>query len=87
MANRRQTDGKKRGEGRKGRAEGELRDGTIDAGLHLLAAITPRGHVRTQAEIAQACGCSTGYIFNLEKNAKKKLREAFERRGIVWTGE
>jgi hypothetical protein len=42
--------------------ESEVRDGSIDAGLLLLEAITPYGVTRTQEEIAAACGCSRSYI-------------------------
>jgi transcriptional regulator len=53
-------------------------DGSIDAGLLLLAAVTPRGVTWTQEEIAFVCGCSRGYIWLLEKQARAKIRQKFE---------
>lgn len=57
-----------------------LEDGSIDAGLHLLLLVTPRGVTRTQEEIAEACGCTSKYISYLERQAMKKLRRAFQAR-------
>jgi DNA-directed RNA polymerase sigma subunit (sigma70/sigma32) len=54
----------------------ELQDGSIDAGLHLLAALTPRGVERTQAEIAFVCGCSMQNIQQIERRALRKIRAA-----------
>ncbi len=51
-----------------------MEDGSIDAGLELLSRATPRGMIRTQEEIAYACGCSRGYIWAVEREALKKLR-------------
>lgn len=60
----------------------ELQDGSIDAGLYILEKVTPRGVRLTQEEIAFVCGCSKGYIYLLEKQAREKLRREFERRGL-----
>ena len=60
-----------------------MEDGSIDAGLDLLCAVTPRGVVRTLDEIAHACGCSRGNIWLLEQSALKKLRRQFVKRGIA----
>jgi transcriptional regulator len=49
-------------------------DGTIDAGLLVLEMITPHGETWTQQDIADACGCSRGYIWLLEKQARAKMR-------------
>lgn len=57
----------------------EMEDGSIDAGLHILASITPRGVTRSYMEIAEACGCSDKNISLYYYNAIKKLREAFPR--------
>ena len=61
----------------------DTHDGSIDAGLSLLASITPRGVCLTQQEIADACGCSRGYIYLLEKQAIKKIRPELVKRGIT----
>lgn len=60
----------------------ELIDGGVDAGLHLLALVTPRGVEWTQEEIAYVCGCSKGYIYLLEKTAMQKLRRVCEARKL-----
>lgn len=57
----------------------DLRDGSIDAGLVVLLAVTPRGHTWTQQEIADVCGCARGLIWNIEDRAMKKLKKAYER--------
>lgn len=59
-----------------------LDDGGVDAGLSLLELAIPAGVELTQAEIAYVCGCSRAYIYYLERKAMKKLRRAFERRGL-----
>lgn len=61
---------------------GELEDGGIDGGLFLLSLITPPGVVLTLSEIAYVCGCSRANIYLIEREAKRKLRLALERRGI-----
>jgi transcriptional regulator len=53
-------------------------DGTIDAGLLVLEMITPRGETWTQGDIAKICGCSRGYIWLLEKQARAKMRRRFQ---------
>lgn len=53
----------------------EPADGSIDAGLMLLLAVTPPGFEWTQQDIATACGCTKGYIWLVEKEAMRKLRE------------
>ena len=60
-------------------------DGSIDAGLLLLSLATERGQIRTQAEIAQACGCSRALIYLIEKQAIEKLRQRVG--GIQEAGE
>lgn len=57
-------------------------DGSIDAGLLLLNAVRAPGAVLTQQEIADACGCSRGYIYLLEKQALEKIRQHLEKRGL-----
>jgi hypothetical protein len=57
----------------------EYRDGSVDAGLLMLLALTPRGMTRTHEEIAFVCGCSKGYIWHVEKRARLKMRKEFER--------
>ncbi len=64
-------------------AENKLLDGSIDAGLFILEAITPRGVTLTQEEIAYVCGCSKGYIWLLEKQALQKLRKSPEARRLL----
>lgn len=64
------------------RHEARLEDGKIDAGLLLLLLTTPRGVTRTQGEIAYVCGCSLQNIQAIERNALKKLKRAFARRGV-----
>jgi transcriptional regulator len=56
-----------------------LRDGSVDAGLFLLLAVTPRGVTWTQEEIATACGCSIQNIQYLERRAMEKIRRAVSR--------
>jgi len=58
--------------------EGIPADGTIDAGLYVLEKITPHGETWTQQDIADACGCSRGYIWLLEKQARAKMRRRFQ---------
>lgn len=58
--------------------EGIPPDGTIDAGLYLLEKITPYGETWTQQDIADACGCSRGYIWLLEKQARAKMRRRLQ---------
>jgi hypothetical protein len=53
-------------------------DGSIDAGLLVLEMITPYGETWTQEDIAQVCGCSRGYIWLLEKQARAKMRRRFQ---------
>jgi transcriptional regulator len=55
------------------RPKSEPRD--IDAALARLLAETPRGVTLTQEQIADACGCTKGYIWLVEKEAMKKLRQ------------
>lgn len=55
-------------------------DGSIDAGLLLLALTTPRGIQYTQGEIAEVCGCSKSLIFHIEQRALAKLRDEIRRR-------
>lgn len=54
-----------------------LVDGSIDAGLHMLAQVTPPGHCWTQAEIAFVCGCHPGRIGQIERAAIRKLRKHY----------
>jgi hypothetical protein len=58
-----------------------LIDGSIDAGLHVLAQVTPPGHCWTQAEIAFACGCHPGRIGQIERGAIRKLRKRLKALG------
>lgn len=46
----------------------------IDVGLSVLCAVTPPGYTWTHKEIAEFCGCSWQYIFQLEKSAIEKLQ-------------
>jgi DNA-directed RNA polymerase sigma subunit (sigma70/sigma32) len=59
-----------------------LRDGSIEAGLHLLSLYMPHGLVLTQEEIAFVCGCSMQNIQQIERRAMQKLKAEFERRGL-----
>jgi hypothetical protein len=59
-----------------------LQDGSVDAGLFLLEAVTPPGRTRTVDEIAFVCGCSRALIWQIEKRAKEKLRRKFRQRGL-----
>ncbi len=59
-----------------------LIDGGLDAGLTLLAAITPPGVELSLAEIAFVCGCNKQDIWYIENRARRKLKAEFERRGI-----
>jgi hypothetical protein len=61
----------------------QVADGSIDAGLMLLLyARKPDGGVWSHREIASVCGCSRALINYYEQAALKKLRRAFEKRGI-----
>lgn len=60
--------------------ENNFQDGTVDAGLFLLAIATPYGIERTQSEIAFVCGCSLQNIQGIEYRALKKIKAEFERR-------
>lgn len=57
----------------------EIDDGGIDAGLLILLETASPERELTQRDIAFVCGCSIGYIWNLEKQALQKLRKGFER--------
>jgi len=59
-----------------------LRDGSIDAGLHLLELTSRPGRSLTQQEIAFVCGCTASYITQIEGRAIQKLRRALKRRGL-----
>lgn len=63
-------------------SKASVKDGSVDAGLLLLAQVTPAGRVRTQEEIAFVCGCSLQNIQHIERAAMRKLRDAFESRGV-----
>jgi DNA-binding XRE family transcriptional regulator len=56
--------------------ESGLSDGSVDAGLAVLLAVTPRGVTYTQEEIAFVCGCSRANIYSIEKRAMQKLKRA-----------
>lgn len=63
-----------------GRVKGvQLRDGSIEAGLHCLSMVSKPGQTFTQGEIAQACGCSRTLIYLTEQRALKKIRERLRR--------
>lgn len=57
-------------------------DGSVDAGLALLASQTPRGHERTLEEIAEVCGCSLQNIQFIERGALLKIRAEIRRLGL-----
>ena len=59
-----------------------MEDGGIDAGLTILAAVTPPGVELTLEEIATVCGVNRQDIWHIENRAKKKIKAEFERRGI-----
>lgn len=61
----------------------EIEDGGIDAGLLTLEAIFPEGAELSLREIAAVCGCRMQNIWYIEQRALKKLRQAFEERGIT----
>jgi hypothetical protein len=56
----------------------KVEDGSVDAGL-LLMAITPKpgGGEWSSIEVATVCGVSSTYIRMLEQSAMRKLRAAF----------
>jgi hypothetical protein len=56
-------------------------DGSIDAGLHLLT-LARAGRTYSHREIGFVCGCSWQLIWQIEQRALRKLKAAFERRGI-----
>lgn len=60
----------------------KLRDGSVDAGLFVLDAVTPPGKTRSVDEIAFVCGCSRALIWQIENRAKKKLLRKFQQRGF-----
>lgn len=45
----------------------------VDLALAVLETLTPQGHTWSQREIADICGVSHTYIYNIEKRALKKL--------------
>ena len=49
----------------------------IDLGLAILETIAEPGQRFTQDEIASVCGCSTAYIYLIERRALQKLRNRF----------
>lgn len=59
-----------------------MEDGGLDAGLMILAAVTPPGVELTLEEIAMVCGVNKQDIWHLENRAKKKIRAELEKRGI-----
>lgn len=58
-------------------------DGSIDAGLHVLSLVTPRGVELTHEEIAYVCGCSRGLIWSYEKRAMQKIRRILKNRSDI----
>jgi hypothetical protein len=59
--------------------ESEPRDGTMEAGLYVLAQVARPNQVFTHREIAKACGCSWQNIWLIEKRALRKVRERLRR--------
>lgn len=51
----------------------------IDAALAVVSAVTPPGCWYTQQEHAEVLGCSQAYIYQLQREAMKKLRRFFQR--------
>jgi hypothetical protein len=61
----------------------DFEDGSIDAGLALLAQTPhPDGKPWSIADIAFVCGCSEQNIEYIENRAKSKLKKALLQRGI-----
>lgn len=52
----------------------------IDIGLAVAHAIRKAGSKWTYQEIAAFCGCTDGFIYQVEKKALRKLRRHAERR-------
>lgn len=61
---------------------GQQKNDTIDAGLAILAIINPRGQRLTCQEIAEVCDCSRSLIWQIERQAIKKLRARLIAAGI-----
>lgn len=61
----------------------KLVDGSRDAGLVILSALTERGETRTLEDIAFVCGCTKQNIQNIEKNALRKIKAELIRRGVI----
>ena len=47
---------------------------SIDLGLAVLCAVTPRDRTLTQKDISEVCECSRTYIFEIEKQAINKMK-------------
>lgn len=60
----------------------EITDGSLDAGLVVLSAITPRGVELSLEDIAYVCGCNRQDIWHIERRAMRKLKAEFARRGL-----
>ncbi len=52
----------------------------IDAALDVTRRHMRPGDVITQADLAEICGCSRGFIFLIEQQALRKLREAVRKK-------
>ena len=59
-------------EGWKG--NGQQKNDTIDAGLAILASMAHRDQRLSCQEIAEVCDCSRSLIWQIERQAMKKLR-------------
>lgn len=52
------------------------RKADIDIGLAVLCAVTPPGVTLSQGEIADVCGCTRNRIYEIERDAVRKLKSA-----------
>lgn len=64
------------------KGNGQQENGTIDAGLAILAIINRRGQRLTCQEIADVCDCSRSLIWKIERQAIKKMRARLMAAGL-----
>lgn len=58
---------------------------SVDLGLSVLCAITPKGQTYTRGEIAAVCDCSESLMWHIEQRALRKARVILARKNINFT--
>ena len=65
------------------KARAAMSDGGVDAGPHGRHQHVQPGVTFSAREIAFVCGCSRQLIYQIEWRALRRLRAAYERRGVL----